>query len=259
MTRRTQLARSCGAALCIGFLAASCGTETTGDVVAPSTSNTSPASLVAAETAAAETLDATSSTSTTATTTPVETELATTSTMPASTIAPSNANCRRLTDFDDINDGWVIVNDGVMGGRSNGAIEFDNSSMRFTGSVVTDGGGFTSVRLRLDGSEFDGATRIETRVHVDARTYGVTFQDDAVAGRRPISHNGDLATTEPPDADGWTIVGVAFDQLRPSVFGQPLEAEPFDPDQASEIGIIIADGIDGDFTLIVDWIDACID
>ena len=33
--------------------------------------------------------------------------------------------------------------------------------------------------------------------------------------------------------------------------------DPFDPDLAREIGIIIADGRDGEFALTVDWIDAC--
>ena len=75
---------------------------------------------------------------------------------PPATIA---AACRRLTDFDDsdFDGGWAVVNDGVMGGRSNGALEFTDSAMRFTGDVVTAGGGFTSVRLRLTGDELTGS------------------------------------------------------------------------------------------------------
>ena len=44
---------------------------------------------------------------------------------------------RRLTDFAGDDGDWVIVNDGVMGGRSNGVIEFADSAMRSTGTVVT--------------------------------------------------------------------------------------------------------------------------
>jgi NADH dehydrogenase [ubiquinone] 1 alpha subcomplex assembly factor 1 len=169
-----------------------------------------------------------------------------------------DTDCRRLADFDsDEADRWLVVNDGVMGGRSNGAIDVTDSVMRFTGSVVTAGGGFTSVRLRLDGTELAGTTRVELRVRADQRTYGLTLQDDAQAGQRTVSHRADLAIDEAGDTDGWTTAKLSFADLRPSVFGQPVDAPPFNPDEASEFGIIIADGRDGDFALEVDWIDAC--
>ena len=50
----------------------------------------------------------------------------------------------------DTRDWWVQV-DGVMGGQSDGSLDFDdNNSMVFTGDIVLDGGGFSSVRKRLD-------------------------------------------------------------------------------------------------------------
>ena len=55
----------------------------------------------------------------------------------------------------------------------------------------------------------------------------------------------------------WSTVEVAYEDLRPTVFGQPVDAPVFDPEQVSEIGIIIADSVDGTFLLEVDWIDAC--
>ena len=70
-----------------------------------------------------------------------------------------DTDCRRLTDFDGNEAAqWFVVNDGVMGGRSNGAIEVTDSVMRFTGTSSPPGGGFTSVRFRLDGTELAGAT-----------------------------------------------------------------------------------------------------
>ncbi len=169
-----------------------------------------------------------------------------------------DADCQRLADFDgDEANQWFVVNDGVMGGRSNGAIEATDSAMRFTGGVVTAGGGFTSVRRRLDGTELAGSVRVELRVRADTRTYGLTLEDDAEVGGRAVSHRADLDIGEPDEPDGWTTVTLSFDDLRPSVFGQPVDAPPFDPDRAREFGIIIADGLDGDFTLEVDWIDAC--
>ena len=171
--------------------------------------------------------------------------------------AAARSTCRRLSDFAGDDGDWVIVNDGVMGGRSNGVVEFADSTMRFTGTVVTQGGGFTSVRYQLNGTELAGTRRIEMQVRSDRRTYGLTLEDASRLGGRSVSHRADLATGSPTDADSWQIVTMAYDELRPSIFGQPVDAAPFDPDQALEIGIIIADGNDGEFALDVDWIDAC--
>ena len=70
-----------------------------------------------------------------------------------------------------------------------------------------------------------------------------------------MSHRADLPL-EGPTGD-WTIVSLGYEALEPNVFGQVVDADPFDPDRASEFGIIIADGADGPFGLTVDWIDAC--
>jgi hypothetical protein len=168
------------------------------------------------------------------------------------------AECRRLTDFSADDPGqWFLVNDGVMGGRSDGGrSSIDDSLLRFGGTVVTEGGGFTSVRLRLVGDELADTSRIEMRVRPDGRTYGVTLEDATAFDGRLVSHRADF-DIGPVDADGWAIATVDYVDLVPSVFGFLVDAPPFDPGAAREFGIIIADGIDGDFALEVDWIDAC--
>ncbi|MFW2332390.1 CIA30 family protein [Ilumatobacter sp.] len=174
-----------------------------------------------------------------------------------STSAPAaSSDCRRLTDFDDDRaGGWVVVDDGVMGGRSSGIVEFSGSEMRFTGELITRGGGFTSIRLPLDGQELANTDRIVMRVRADDRDDGLTLEDDGRSSRRAISHRADLAFDQP--TDDWTTVSLPHGALEPTVFGQPVDADPFDPDRATEFGIIIADGADGTFALSVDWIDAC--
>lgn len=174
------------------------------------------------------------------------------------------AECRRITDFDDealdnetLEAGWFVVNDGVMGGRSNGSIDISDSVMRFSGTVVTDGGGFTSVRYRLVGSEMADTTRISMRVRSDQRVYGVTLEDDAEAGQRSVSHRADLDMAGAVDDDGWMTTTLEYSKLVPSVFGRAVDAPAFNPDTAREIGIIIADEADGDFSLDIDWIDVC--
>ncbi|MEM8620046.1 MAG: CIA30 family protein [Actinomycetota bacterium] len=190
-------------------------------------------------------------------------------TLPPSTVSPTTAatdvpataagdeaDCVRIADFDDL-DSWVIVNDGVMGGRSAGQAAVDDSVLRFSGSVVTAGGGFTSIRLGLAGGELAGSDRLRMRLRPDTRTYGLTLADDQTINGRRIAHGADLPGADELDDDGFAIVELPYSELEPTVFGQLVLAEPFRPDAASEIGIIIADGVDGPFALDVDWIDAC--
>ena len=167
---------------------------------------------------------------------------------------PASA-CRRLTDFED-STGLFIVNDGVMGGRSNGSFDVTDSVLSFTGDVVTAGGGFTSVRFLLAGGELSGSSSVALRVRADERVYGLWLEDDARANGRSVVHRAELDTTGAVE-DGWQIVTLAYADLTPSVFGRNVDAPPFNPDTAREFGISIADGTDGEFALDIDWIDVC--
>ncbi len=169
--------------------------------------------------------------------------------------ATVRSNCRRVDDFEAGNRGWFIVNDGVMGGRSAGAATSADSVLQFSGTVVTAGGGFTSVRLRIDG-DLVGSDRLELRVRSDDRIYGVTYEDDADRSGRPVSHRTDLVADAPADDDGFQVITVDHADTTASIFGQPVDAAPFDADTAAEIGIILADSRDGDINLAIEWIDA---
>ena len=188
-----------------------------------------------------------------------------TSEAPADTVEPQATSpyvaepraCRRLTDFTTDDTGqWFVVNDGVMGGRSIGGGFIAESVLRFEGDVVTAGGGFTSARLQLEGDELVDSTRIEMRGRPDGRTYGLTLEDAAQFRGRLVAHRADL-DIGPIDAEGWATAVVEYDELVPSVFGVLVDAPAFEPATARELGIIIADGIDGEFVIDIDWNDAC--
>ena len=76
-----------------------------------------------------------------------------------------------LTDFtaETTDFGWFVVNDNVMGGRSDGGFDMDDGTLYFAGRTNTRGGGFSSIRTRgprLDLSAFDG---VRLRVKGDGR------------------------------------------------------------------------------------------
>lgn len=145
---------------------------------------------------------------------------------------------------------WTIVNDGVMGGKSKGYREIANGVMRFDGTLVTRGGGFTSVRTAhaVDLSGFDG---LEMRVRGNGRSFEVEVNDGQRYGWRNVSRRIPFDTNEQ-----WRIVRAPFSDVRSTVFGEPVEVPPIDLEKVEQIGFYILDGIDGPFWLEVDSVRA---
>ena len=145
---------------------------------------------------------------------------------------------------------WNVENDGVMGGRSQGFVEVDEGMLVFTGEVVTEGGGFTSVRAerQVDLSGYDG---IELRVRGGGRTFELDVDDGTRSRGREVNRRGPI-----PTSDAWDVVRVPFAALETSAFGNPVSVGPLDRSAVESIGIYIIDGNDGPFRLEADWIRA---
>ena len=160
---------------------------------------------------------------------------------------PAADSSYMLFDFESEENGtWQIVNDGVMGGRSKGFVSLEDGALRFTGTTVTRGGGFTSVRTRLnhDLSGFDG---LELRIRGGGRSFEVELNDGTRFRGRSVSRRAGFNTSEE-----WTVVRVPFDSFRSSIFGQRVSAGPMDVSNVLGFGLYIADGKDGPFNLEVD-------
>lgn len=164
---------------------------------------------------------------------------------------PQPSATMTLFDFDKGDAAsWEVVNDGVMGGRSQGYVAIKDGALHFTGTLVTQGGGFTSVRAarQVDLTGYDG---LELRVRGGGRTFEVEVDDDTRSRGRSVSRRAPFETTE-----AWTVVRIPFTALRASVFGQPVNAPPVDLAKVQRIGLYILDGQDGPFRLEVDAIRA---
>ena len=157
--------------------------------------------------------------------------------------------CVRLTDFEDPT--WIIVNDGVMGGRSQAQGVIENGVLTWTGTIVTTGGGFSSIRGPVNG-EFAGATSLTLRIRNDGRRYELLV-DDAFGARARVTHYNPIETT----GGAWQEISVPLTEMEARVFGNPVMADPFAPELATQVGVILADGMDGEFQFEIDWIDAC--
>jgi hypothetical protein len=149
-----------------------------------------------------------------------------------------------LFDFDGRDQTrWIVESDRVMGGRSTGSVEIDDGTLVFTGEVVTEGGGFSSVRAsrRADLSDYDG---LELRVRGDGRTYEVDIDDGTESQGREVTRRGAVPTT-----NSWTTVRFPFSSLEQTAHGEPVAVAPIDRSGVRSIGIYIIDGKGGRFAL----------
>ena len=133
--------------------------------------------------------DASSTTQAPVTTTdaPITTEP--TASTPATTLSSTGepSDCERLAEFDD--GAWFIVNDGVMGGRSQAEGAVEDGVLTWRGTIVTAGGGFSSIRGPVDGM-FAGATSLLLRIRTDGRAYELLANDALVNGARSAGLSG---------------------------------------------------------------------
>ncbi|MEL7707873.1 CIA30 family protein [Citromicrobium bathyomarinum] len=166
-------------------------------------------------------------------------------------------SCRTLVDFSDPDEfaRWEVIKDGVMGGRSEGHIKQVDNALSFIGTINTNGGGFTSLRRTLPEGAMVGARTLRIVYAGDARTYEVTLRSDARERGRRIAYRAPLTPEE--SAGEWSVAVIDLARLETSLFGQRVDAPAFATQEAHSVGLIIADGIDGDFAMRLQRIEAC--
>jgi hypothetical protein len=159
-----------------------------------------------------------------------------------------------LTDFtpNSPDMGWYVLNDNVMGGRSDGGFQQEQGKLRFAGDTNTNGGGFSSIRsssLQLDLSNHAG---IRLRVRGDGRRYTWRLSTDATWRGRQISYWADFETTE----GEWKTVDIPFDNFVPKFRGYQLDGPALDTAKITGMGLMIYDNQDGPFELFLDSVEA---
>jgi monofunctional biosynthetic peptidoglycan transglycosylase len=178
--------------------------------------------------------------------------------LPLLTAAPMHADdsVRILSDFSKTPTPrrWRAVNDGVMGGVSQGRFAVDDETrvLTFSGTLsLENNGGFASIRtdpMREDLSEFD---ELVVRVRGDGRKYWFTVGTDfrIFAG----SYRMELAT----EAGKWIEVRFPLERFRATSFGRPMRnAPPLNKRAVESLGFLLSDKNPGEFKLEIDWIKA---
>jgi NADH dehydrogenase [ubiquinone] 1 alpha subcomplex assembly factor 1 len=149
--------------------------------------------------------------------------------------------------------GWQIVNDGVMGGRSNSQAalaktESGEVAMRFSGNLsLENNGGFASVRSRPSGTlGLQSGSTILLRVKGDGRRY--TFNLYTPDRRTAFSYQMEFNT----QAGQWMEVRLPVDKFVAHSFGRPIPSMKLTPSQVQSVGVLLGDKISGPFELLID-------
>jgi NADH dehydrogenase [ubiquinone] 1 alpha subcomplex assembly factor 1 len=160
---------------------------------------------------------------------------------------------RPLLDFTgpDTAQKWQAVNDGVMGGVSDGRFRItDDQTLEFSGRLsLENNGGFASVRTRPTDLDITAGDTIVVRVKGDGREYVLNLYTKS--RRMAFSYRAPLPTTK----DEWTEVAVPLADFIPTAFGRRIQGMgPVEPDQINGLGAMLADKKPGPFTLEVEWV-----
>jgi len=160
---------------------------------------------------------------------------------------------RVVFDFSAVkaSEGWEIVNDTVMGGRSQASVRVEDGLLVFAGEVsLGNGGGFASVRSRAerrDLSNFDG---LLVTLRGDGQRYALTVQTDVRVPAGSYRVEFDSPQEE-------ATLFFAFDNFMLTSFGRPVAGAPrLKPGEVRSIGFLIGSGQAGPFRLEVTQIAA---
>jgi monofunctional biosynthetic peptidoglycan transglycosylase len=167
--------------------------------------------------------------------------------------AGANEPTRVLFDFDtsDAIRQWSTVNDGVMGGVSDGRCRFtEEGCMDFYGNLsLKNNGGFASVRSRPMDLQLAEGDVIVVRVRGDGRQYYLNVRVPTY--RIAFSYRASFQTK----AGEWQEIRIPLRSLRATSFGRQIpNASPVDASDVNSIGFLLADKMPGSFGLKVDWI-----
>jgi NADH dehydrogenase [ubiquinone] 1 alpha subcomplex assembly factor 1 len=148
---------------------------------------------------------------------------------------------------------WMAVNDGVMGGVSDGRFKVtDAKTMEFFGTLsLENNGGFASVRSKPKALGLTSDDSIVVRVRGDGREYTLNLYTPTL--RMAFSYRATIKTK----AGEWVEVSLPLRDFYATSFGNKVpDAGPVDAGKVNSVGFLLSDKRAGPFKLEVEWIKA---
>ena len=146
---------------------------------------------------------------------------------------------------------WQTVNDGVMGGVSDGKFKItDAKTMEFFGTLsLANNGGFASVRTKAKKLAFEKGDTLVVKVRGDGREYMLNLYPNKQ--RVAYSYRATVQTKK----DEWTEVKIPLDKFEATSFGRMVKnAGAINPAEINALGFMLGDKKAGPFKLEIEWI-----
>lgn len=143
---------------------------------------------------------------------------------------------------------WQIVDDTVMGGRSNGTFEINTQGHgEFSGKVsLENNGGFSSLRHNFERLNSSNYTAFKLRLKGDGKPYQFRVKDSR------YNRYSYIYTFE--TSGDWETITIPFNRMYPSFRGNRLRGANFEGKQMEEIAILIGNKKAEQFLLQIDQI-----
>jgi NADH dehydrogenase [ubiquinone] 1 alpha subcomplex assembly factor 1 len=146
---------------------------------------------------------------------------------------------------------WQTVNDGVMGGVSEGKLKItDQKTMEFFGTLsLENNGGFASVRTKDKKLGLEKGDTLVAKVKGDGREYSLNLYLN-----KPLIAFSYRATVQ-TKKDEWIEVKIPLDKTEATWFGRPVkDAGAVKPEEINALGFMLGDKKAGTFRMEVESI-----
>ena len=146
---------------------------------------------------------------------------------------------------------WQNVNDGVMGGVSEGNFKItDNKTLEFFGTLsLENNGGFASVRSKAKKLGLEKGDTVVAKVRGDGREYTLNLYLN-----KPLIAFSYRATVQ-TKTDEWIEVKAPLDKFEATSFGRVVkDAGPVDPKEVNALGFMLSDKKAGPFKVEIESI-----
>lgn len=144
---------------------------------------------------------------------------------------------------------WKIVNDAVMGGRSNSHVELNDSKhLVFSGHVsLENNGGFAMCQYHFEAMNIDNFSKFVIKIKGDGKDYqfrAKSNNSDAHSYIYPFQTTGE-----------WQIIDIPFNIMAPFFRGRQLEMPNYAGKQLEMVAFLIGNKKDENFNLEIDSIN----
>jgi NADH dehydrogenase [ubiquinone] 1 alpha subcomplex assembly factor 1 len=146
---------------------------------------------------------------------------------------------------------WQAVNDGVMGGVSEGKFKItDKKTLEFFGTLsLENNGGFASVRTRSKKLGLEKGDTLVARVRGDGREYHMNLSVPTI--RIAYNYRAVFQTQK----DEWIEVKIPLDKFEATSFGQVVKnAGQVNPTAVNGLGFMLSDKKAGPFKMEIESI-----